>query len=124
MSVVDNFRLTKLLHDQVEGSGDRVDKVLRSWDEKDYKNLCDYVMQCKGVVPKYVGRLAKLMGIASGDVITEIIGAQDAQSAKGRKATDSDNESSCSNGYLPEDTVERSAFVQSIVKGQESGLSL
>lgn len=121
MSIVESFRLTKLLHDQVEGSGDRVDKVLRSWKVKDYRNLCEYVTQCKGVVPKYVARLAKVMDVSTGDVVMEIVGAQP---STGGKTTGSGRDTSDGNGYLPEDTVDRSALVQSIVNGRESEASL
>lgn len=121
MSIVQKFRLTKLLHDQVEGSGDKVENVLRSWSEKDYKRLCDYVTQCRGVVPKYVARLARLTGASTGSVVTEIIGAQEQFESL---ADDSSQGSAEGIGYLPEDMVERSAYLQSIVGDRESSYSM
>jgi hypothetical protein len=78
MNLLDKFRLTKMLHDQVEVSGDDISGVLGSWEEQDYKGLCEYVTQCQNVVPKYVARLAKLTGMDPREVVFEIVGAQGA----------------------------------------------
>lgn len=121
VSIVEKFRLTKLLHDQVEVSGDQVDRVLRTWNEKDYKSLCDYVTQCKGVIPKYVMLLARLTGTSTGNVVMDIVGAQ-------APANRHDGEDASYTpegiGYLPEDIVERSALLQSIIGGRESSVSV
>ncbi|BBD08687.1 hypothetical protein [Desulfovibrio ferrophilus] len=118
MNLIERFRLTKQLHDQVEISGESVDAVLRSWSEKDYKSLCDYIMQCEGVVPKYVERLAALTGLESKTVVMEIIGVQYAGS--GAMSGDNDSQDDQLSGvYLPEDTQEKDAFLKSLVQDQQ-----
>ena len=112
MSLVKKFRLTKLLHDQVEISGDQVDSVLRSWDERDYRSLCEYVTQCRGIVPKYIARLARMTGISSGNVVMDIVGAQ----APDAGFVNAENHQGGPEGigYIPEDSVERFTFLRSL----------
>ncbi|WP_461208378.1 hypothetical protein [Desulfocurvus sp. DL9XJH121] len=120
MSLVYKFRLTKLLHDQVQVSGQHVDSVLRSWTEKDYKHLCEYVTQCTGVVPKYVARLSRLCGLSPQGVVMDILGAQAPQAS----AAGGDGSYGVAEGlgYIPDDSVERYAFLQSIVRGREKAI--
>lgn len=121
MSLVNKFRLTKLLHDQVELSGEHVDRVLRSWNRKDYGNLCEYVAQCKGVVPRYVARLAKLCGTTPGSVVMDILGAQAVTEGAADFEESGETQGTPEGiGYIPEDSVERYTFLQSIVGGRET----
>jgi len=112
MNLLDKFRLTKMLHDQVEVSGDDISGVLGSWEEQDYKGLCEYVTQCQTVVPKYVSRLAKLTGQETREVIFEIIGAQgQVKSRRGRPPSVEPPNAA----YMPEDPSERDMYLRSIV---------
>lgn len=112
MSLIQRFRLTKQLHDQVEMSGESVDTVLRSWNDKDFKSLCEYVSQCTGVVPKYVGKLAELTGLTPKAMVMEILGAQMAASGSD---DDEDGGKDYAMGYLPEDAMEKAALLSSFV---------
>ncbi|MBU1001847.1 MAG: hypothetical protein KKE73_04925 [Proteobacteria bacterium] len=117
MNLVERYRLTKQLHDQVEHSGRSVETVLQSWSKKNYALLCEYVTQCTGVVPKYVLRLAELTGLSSKAVIMEIVGAQISMS--GLSGADNPMHLDHSSGYLPEDSLEKDAFVKSLVQDQQ-----
>lgn len=111
MDLLKQFRLTKLLHDQVELAGDDITTVLQSWNEKDYNALVDYIAKCEQVVPKYVLRLARRTRLEPLDVVHEILGARSlVQTRRGRPAK---NEPDAT--YIPEDGAERDQFLRSIV---------
>ncbi|MCK9241393.1 hypothetical protein [Desulfocurvus sp.] len=112
MNLLDKFRLTKTLHDQVEVSGDDISGVLGAWEEREYKGLCEYVTQCRGVIPKYVSRLAKLTGMDPREVVFEIVGAQGlVKSRRGRPPSGEPP----SAAFMPEDPSERDQYLRSIV---------
>lgn len=116
MNLFEKFRLTKVLHDQVEVSGDDIHGVLGGWEERDYKGLCDYVSQCQTVVPKYVSRLAGLTGLDPREVVFEILGAQtQVKSRRGRPASAEPPGAA----YMPEDASERDQYLRSIVEDRK-----
>lgn len=112
MNLLQKFRLTKLLHDQVESSGDDISGILGAWEEPQYKGLCEYVSQCQNVVPKYVARLARLTGLDPREVVFEIVGAQ--ALVKGRRGRPPSTEP-VGQAYLPEDASDRDMYLRSIV---------
>lgn len=113
MKLIERFRLTKQLHDQVELSGESVETVLRSWKDKDYKSLCEYITQCKGVVPKYVSRLAALTGASTKHVVMDILSAQVVSGQNGGDSKES------ASGYMPDDAMEQAALLKSLVYEQQ-----
>ncbi len=116
MSLVYKFRLTKLLYDQVMETKESVDAVLLTWDERDYADLCEYVTNCKGVVPKYIARLARACRQSPRGVVLDILSLD----FEGRTASNSNTLVSFEDaGYIPDDSSERCSFLQDIVGGQE-----
>lgn len=112
MNLLQKFRLTKLLYDQVESSGEEIPGVLGVWDEQTYKGLCEYVSQCQNVVPKYVSRLSQLTGATTYEVIHEIVGAQGLVKARRGRPVSTEPVGMT---YLPDDATEHDLFLKSIV---------
>ncbi len=114
MSVVYKFRLTKVLHDQIRTTGRTPEAVLSSWDETDYTYLCEYVTQCRGVVPKYIGKLAERMGESPRSVVKQIIQAR--AGLLDAMASDGDLPGYDASGmvYLPEDKTDRANLLARI----------
>ena len=111
MDIVYKFRLTKVIYDQVRLSGGDFSSILRSWDETDYRSLCEYVTQCRRVVPKYVRKLADYLGIAPSEVVGRIIAAN-GPAPKSGPADTGPQEEDVFVVYLPEDATDRLFFLQ------------
>ncbi len=107
MSVVYKFRLTKVLHDQIRATGQSPEGVLSRWDETDYTYLCEYVTQCRKVIPKYIGKISEHLGESPRSIIKQIVQArvEACDSAGG----DGDMTGFDASGvvYLPEDKTDR-----------------
>lgn len=116
MNIVYRFRLTKLLYDQVRFSRQEIGAALRAWDDREYRHLVDYVSQCRKVVPKYVQRLADLMGVDARDVIADIMhGRTLAADPPG-----SDGSRDFGGVYLPEDSTDRLSYIDQITGGSSN----
>lgn len=61
-TLLKGFRLTMRLFEQVESGGRSVCDVLKTWNWSEYEALNSYVAGCVKWEPKYVRKLAKLMG--------------------------------------------------------------
>lgn len=120
MSIVYKFRLTKVLHDQIRATGRTPEAVLQRWDETDYTYLCEYVTQCRKVVPKFIGKLAEHLGESPRSVIKQIVQAR-AEVAEAGTA-DGDLPGYDANGmvYLPEDKTDRANLLAKICGTQTS----
>lgn len=110
MNIVYKFRLTKVIYDQVRLSGGNVASILRAWDQSDYHGLCEYVMQCRRVVPKYVRKLADYLGVPPGEVVGRIVTANGPSPKSGTSAGSKDEDVFMV--YLPEDATDRLFFIQ------------
>lgn len=116
MNIVYRFRLTKLLYDQVRFSRQEIGAALRTWEDREYKQLCDYVSQCRTVVPKYVQRLADLMGVEARDVIADIMHGR----TLAPEGAGSDGARDFGGVYLPEDSSDRMLYLDQITGGGAS----
>jgi|GEM_PF-2471664 len=110
MNIVYKFRLTKVIYDQVMLSGGNLASLLRAWDESDYRGLCEYVTQCRRVVPKYVGKLADHLGLTPGEVVGGIVSANGPRTKSGADKGSKDEDVFMV--YLPEDATDRLFFLQ------------
>ena len=114
MSIVYKFRLTKVLHDQIRATGRTPAAVLSRWDDTDYTYLCEYVTQCRKVVPKFIGKLAEHLGESPRSLIRQIVQAR-AELTEGM-AQDGDLPGYDAAGlvYLPEDKTDRANLLAKI----------
>lgn len=110
MNIVYRFRLTKLLYDQVRFSRQEIGVALRAWEDREYRQLVDYVSQCQKVVPKYVQRLADLLGVETRDVIADIMHGR----SLGADIPGADGSRDFTGVYLPEDTSDRLSYIDQI----------
>lgn len=113
MNIVYRFRLTKILYDQVRYSRQEIGVVLRSWGEREYKQLCDYVCQCRSVAPKYVQRLADMLNLETRDVISDIMHGR----TMSAEPSAGDGSRDFGGVYLPEDITDRQHFIQKLTGG-------
>lgn len=108
MNLIYRFRLTRILFMQVARRGASIPAVLENWDAADYAALCDYVHQCKNVVPKYVRKLSEMLGKTPQEVILEI---KDAQVENHNTAGSDHYWDSAYLPYMPEDSADTALFV-------------
>lgn len=111
MSVVYQFRLTGVLYHQVRQSGKSVAAVLAGWDDADYDMICDYVRDCKKVVPKYIARVADLLDVSPKKVIKDILDCR-----KGFSFSNNDSSQDSKDDFdiysFGEDSVDVTLFIQ------------
>ena len=117
MNIIYRFRLTKILYDQVRFSRQEIGAALRTWEDREYKQLCDYVSQCRKVVPKYVQRLADLMGVDARDVIADIMHGRTLAADGG-----GDGAKDFGGVYLPEDSSDRMNYIEKLTGGPDRQL--
>ena len=118
MNIIYRFRLTKILYDQVRFSRQEIGAALRTWEDREYKQLCDYVSQCRKVVPKYVQRLADLMGVDARDVIADIMHGR----TLGQEIGGGDGAKDFGGVYLPEDSSDRLSYIEKLTGGPDRQL--
>jgi hypothetical protein len=116
MNVVYSFRLTRILYEQIAKQGVAIPAVLENWDEADYAQLRDYVSQCKSVVPKYVQKLAELVGKSPREVIAQI---GDAQAPTLGTSGAEQGQEPVFLTYLPEDKADTSFYLSGFCKDRE-----
>jgi len=119
MSIVYKFRLTKVLHDQIRSTGQTPEAVLSRWDETDYIYLCEYVTQCRKVVPKFIGKLAEHLGESPRAVIKQIVKAR-VEVAEASQDGDLPGYDASGMVYLPEDKTDRANLLARICGTQTS----
>ena len=122
MSVVYKFRLTKVLHDQIRATGRHPEAVLAGWDETDYTYLCEYVTQCRKVVPKYIGKVAEHMGESPRAVIKQIVQARSGVIESSGQDMDLPGYDASGMVYLPEDKTDRANLLARLC-GPQTNLS-
>jgi hypothetical protein len=111
MSAVYQFRLTGILFHQIRRSGKSIAAVLASWNDGDYDLLCDYVRDCKSVVPKYVRQIADLLDVSPKKVIKDILACRRGCAYTGNENEDEGND--CFESYsFGEDSVDLTLFIQ------------
>lgn len=111
MNAVYQFRLTGILYHQVRRSGKGIAAVLAIWDDSDYELLCDYVRDCKSVVPKYVRHIAELLDVSPKKIVKEILSCR-----RGCTHLNDDEESGRRDYFdshsFGEDNVDLTLFIQ------------
>lgn len=110
MSLVQQFRLTSILYNQVRSSGKSPKSILRKWDEGDYNSLCDYIQSCRGVLPKYIKQTAELIGESPRRLVREILEARDPVIENFRAEGNRQKENDFT--FMLEDTTDTTLFIQ------------
>lgn len=110
MSAVYQFRLTGILYHQIRRSGKTLAAILANWDDGDYELLCDYVRDCKSIVPKYIRQIADLLDVSPRKIVKDILACR--RGCSFMNGDDEERDDYMDSYSFGEDSVDLTLFIQ------------